>query len=180
MTTPNGRAQVKAVFGNPALRNGSLNKHWEATNIIDVTLPYKMFYGGKPVTHISFHKLAAPQLKAALEDIWNYARHAVKEQYGYDHSTAYYDKKTREYLSARGLTNFGGSYVFRHIEGSTNLSTHAFGIAIDIDPEHNAQGTKGHIPPFAAAIFKKHGFFWGGDWRLPRKDPMHMQLATGV
>ncbi len=56
--------------------------------------------------------------------------------------------------------------------------THSSGIAIDLNPETNRTGTPGDMDPQIVAVFKQHGFKWGGDW-LGRKDPMHFQYCSG-
>jgi len=55
------------------------------------------------------------------------------------------------------------------------LSLHSWGIALDINPERNPQGGDSDIPPAVIDIFKKHGFFWGGDWTGQDRDPMHFE-----
>lgn len=74
-------------------------------------------------------------------------------------------------------------YAPRHKNHNINssLSTHAWGIALDINPDRNrpntpnAQFTREHP---IIRIFKAHGFEWGGDWKN-FKDPMHLQYCTG-
>lgn len=62
--------------------------------------------------------------------------------------------------------------------GCTGLSTHSFGITIDINPDTNPYTTADthDIPPAVSDIFKRNGFIWGGDWR-PAKDWMHFEYA---
>lgn len=81
------------------------------------------------------------------------------------------------------LTPLGGTYHCRPIAGETRLSTHSYGIAIDIAVAHShywrwtRPGTDGRyayrntIPWEIAAIFEKHGFIWGGKWY--HYDTMH-------
>lgn len=91
-------------------------------------------------------------------------------------------------------------FNYRVIAGSTVLSNHAKGLAVDINPQYNpyvtqnADGTE-HIEPengtaFADRsrafpmkiehgdvcwqIFSDHGFAWGGDWDTP-KDYQHFE-----
>jgi hypothetical protein len=67
--------------------------------------------------------------------------------------------------------NFAGCYNDRNKRGdSGEKSTHAWGIAIDI----NVGLTQ---PPELVAIFEKHGWQWGGRWKKP--DSMHFQRCTG-
>ncbi|WP_183092659.1 M15 family metallopeptidase [Nocardioides stalactiti] len=71
-----------------------------------------------------------------------------------------------------------GCYYPRFIAGSTTLSNHSFGLAIDINSLENQRGTVGQISRAVVAIFKKWGFAWGGDWSYT--DPMHFELARIV
>lgn len=69
-----------------------------------------------------------------------------------------------------------GTYNWRNKNGGTGLSTHSFGITIDINDDTNPYTTADthDIPPQVAQIFKANGFAWGGDWQ-PRHDWMHFQ-----
>ena len=82
------------------------------------------------------------------------------------------------------LKNIGGTFNWRTISGSTRLSNHSFGIAIDInvkysnywDWEKDATGCFAYsnkIPYQIAEIFEKHGFIWGGKWF--HHDTMHFE-----
>ncbi len=75
-----------------------------------------------------------------------------------------------------------GTYSWRtkNIPGqnSSELSTHSFGITIDINPDTNPYTTANthDIPPEIVTIFKNNGFIWGGDWS-PQHDWMHFEYA---
>jgi hypothetical protein len=71
-----------------------------------------------------------------------------------------------------------GCYYPRFIAGTTTLSNHSFGLAIDINSLENQRGTVGQMHPTVVAVFKKWGFAWGGDWRYT--DPMHFELERIV
>jgi D-alanyl-D-alanine carboxypeptidase len=77
------------------------------------------------------------------------------------------------------ITSFGGCFSFRSQRTGSKLSTHAWGIAIDLNPESNAQGTAGNMDVGLASILKQAGFSWGGDWQGKVRDPMHFQFCTG-
>ena len=97
------------------------------------------------------HQALMPQLRAALEEI-----------------------------AARGLADkihpdeYAGCYHPRFIAGTTTLSNHSFGLAIDINVPGNQRGTVGEIDRTVVSIFKKWGFAWGGDWTYT--DPMHFEM----
>ena len=91
-------------------------------------------------------------------------------------------------------------FNYRVVEGSSSLSKHAYGLAIDINPLYNPyvtyekDGTE-KVSPVAALgyadrsvsfpykideedlccrLFKEHGFIWGGNWNS-LKDYQHFQ-----
>lgn len=94
-------------------------------------------------------------------------------------------------------------FNYRVVEGSTSLSKHAFGLAIDINPlynpyiTYNEDGSEAVAPASASAyadrnasfpykidendlcykLFKEHGFTWGGDWNSC-KDYQHFQKVV--
>jgi len=69
---------------------------------------------------------------------------------------------------------YAGCYYPRFIAGSTTLSNHSFGLALDLNVPGNQRGTVGQMDRGVVAIFKRWGFAWGGDWRYT--DPMHFEL----
>lgn len=67
------------------------------------------------------------------------------------------------------------SFNLRSKRGGGGRSLHSWGIALDINPDRNPQGDGSDIPTGVVDIFKKHGFFWGGDWSGGDRDPMHFE-----
>lgn len=82
-----------------------------------------------------------------------------------------------------GLDLFGGCYNYRPMRGGTALSMHAYGIAVDLDPENNQLRWNSSRATFARAEFDA---FWAiveaqGAVSLGRArnyDWMHFQFAT--
>jgi peptidoglycan LD-endopeptidase CwlK len=72
-----------------------------------------------------------------------------------------------------------GTFNYRNIAGTSRLSVHAFGIAIDINTQYsnywqwNGMNYKNQIPIEIVEIFEKHGFIWGGKWY--HYDTMHFE-----
>ncbi len=84
-------------------------------------------------------------------------------------------------VQQRGLADaihpgeYAGCYYPRFIAGTTTLSNHSFGLALDLNVPGNQRGTVGDIDRDVVAIFKTWGFAWGGDWKYT--DPMHFELS---
>ena len=94
----------------------------------------------------------------------------------------------------------GGAFNWRSIAGTSRLSPHSWGIAIDLNPRYGAywrskkadgpgvEAMRHSYPQEIVAIFEKHGFIWGGKWS--HFDLMHFeyrpellrkwQLASGA
>ena len=73
---------------------------------------------------------------------------------------------------------YAGCYYPRFIAGTTTLSNHSFGTAMDFNVPGNQRGTVGEMNRDVVAIFKKWGFAWGGDWNYT--DPMHFEMNAVV
>lgn len=146
------QAEIIAFYGDPG-------KGEVARQLVKVVPPFQMYYGGRPLKSLSFHRKAAPALKAALDEIWEKAKHS------------------QALLDREGISHCAGTYNPRKVRGSrTKWSSHAFGAAIDLDAEANGLGTKGDMPAWVVAAFKRQGARWGGDYR-GRKDPMHFEFC---
>ena len=79
------------------------------------------------------------------------------------------DKLPKKYM--KYITNISGTYVYRYITKTNRLSTHSFGIAIDINIKFanywkwdKKLSYKNRIPKEIVEIFEKHHFIWGGRW----------------
>jgi hypothetical protein len=73
---------------------------------------------------------------------------------------------------------WGGCFNFRAAVGRTRLSTHAWGIAVDINPHLGELGKQSTMPDFIVKAFEDRGFEWGGRWAA-RPDGMHFQACHG-
>jgi len=160
---PLSQAQVRSTFGSfdfTILSNKSSVKikgNWEAENIVTVRIPQLAKLPPYKTDKIRVHKLAGPQ----FEELF-----AKWESAG---------------LSDR-LFTYDGAFNPRLIRGSrTDLSCHAWGIAIDVNVKWNGlgavpayRGEEGSVRELVT-IANKLGFYWGG--HFSRGDGMHFEIA---
>lgn len=149
-------ASLIAFYGDPRSTDFADKK------LVSVNVPWKMVLSWDThhtVQHFVFHYLCAP----ALSRIFS----RIKSVY-----------PTQDDVENVGLHLWGGAYNYRPIRGSSRLSCHAFGAAIDFDPDHNGMNTvhRSHMAQPVIDAFKSEGAFWGGDFHT-RQDPMHFQFA---
>lgn len=81
----------------------------------------------------------------------------------------------------------GGTFNPRPIKGTDDWSLHAYGLAIDLNPSANPQGTQTTDMPkvFRDSIESitaggRRVFQWGGDWSGEQSDPMHWQVGASA
>lgn len=82
------------------------------------------------------------------------------------------------------LTDIGGTWMWRRIMRSKNLSTHAWGIAIDLNADRGAYWRwtrrgepirwQNKVPQEVVDAFEAEGFIWGGRW--VHYDTMHFEF----
>lgn len=109
-----------------------------------------------------------------------------------------YDANDEESMAANNTSAFN----FRFVSGTTTVSKHGLGLAIDINPLYNPyiwwQGDNMVIEPansspyadrsfdfphkidendLAYQLFTEHGFIWGGSWNS-RKDYQHFEFPS--
>lgn len=148
-------------YGDPRGSNGQVSKKWFSENMVKWTPPYTIYYSdGKrtPLKTIFLHKKVVSVYTAAFTDVKN-------------------TFEPKEINDLR-LNISGGAFNYRVIRGGNRLSTHAFGIAIDMDPARNPYPKKwkeGMINREFCDILMKHGIWWRG--HNGDVDAMHFQCA---
>ncbi len=160
---PHERA-CPVFYGEPMIGDAA-NPAWERANLVDLIPPYAMrFSWGPKVERLRFHR--------KCRDAFGEALLAVLKLYG-----------SQTDIEAHNLHLTGGSYMPRLMRGSaTAISIHAFGAALDLDPQHNPFRRRwkpppaGFIPREAAACFEEVGLIWRG--AHGDIDPMHFQAAA--
>ncbi len=160
LIAPRGLAEILATFGDiyEYIRpDGSLDPRWQTDHLAGVSLPFPLRLSwdhSQSVTRMMCHKRLAATFSAVFRQV-----------------------------QARGLqsqlSRLGGCFAFRPQRTGTKLSSHCWGIAIDLNPETNPQGSSGNMDSGVIEIFRGAGFEWGGDWPQRTKDPMHFQFCSG-
>jgi hypothetical protein len=162
------RASLEAFYGTHELDlAGKPTAHWEESNLAFLAPPWKMVLSWDPtkrVRVIKCHWSVRDSLARILDTIW--------QHYG-----------SQAAIEAVGLHLWGGCYEFRRVSGSNELSTHAWGAGVDINPASNPRGKPwkdktGMMPLFVIAAFKAEGWDWGGHFRTP--DAMHFQATRSA
>ena len=133
-----------------------------------ISVPIYNEKGKKTTMNITVHKKLAAEFKAIFEDM-------AKIKFRIKASETY-------------------TYVWKNIIGTSTVSQHSYGAAIDINASDNpcfyntnvdvSNGYGAYQPgknQFSVTkkvikIWKEHGFYWGGDWR-GKKDTMHFSYT---
>jgi D-alanyl-D-alanine carboxypeptidase-like protein/putative peptidoglycan binding protein len=158
---PDGEEAILQTFGDPRPlldADGNISKEnladWERQILARGQLPFPVpLSGGGVKERFYAHRLLVGVFEATFREVSR--------------------------LGLQGeIHTWGGIYNFRPIRGRRRLSLHAFGAAIDLNPETNALHTPGDMSPRVVEVFAHFGFLWGGHFRS-RPDPMHFQYATG-
>lgn len=160
LARPNGLDEILTTFGDIYQyigEDGTLNPGWEAQFLTQTKLPFAI-----PLAWDKSKRVSRLQCHSKLRDIF----------------PAAFSEIQKRGLESR-ITTYGGCFNFRGKRTSGKLSTHSWGIAIDLNTETNAQGTAGTMDPEVVAVFRDAGFKWGGEWTGKTKDPMHFQFCTG-
>ena len=162
------QADLEAFYSKHILGpDGRPTAAWQKANLTRITPAYPLtlaFPPGTQVTKVLCHKKVADSLTRIFEQILAH--------YGSVEAV----KKARMHL-------FAGMFNFRRIRGANRLSTHAWGISIDIDSQKNPQGkphdeSKGMMPMAVVKIFEAEGWKWGGRFGGKRVDCMHFQATS--
>lgn len=142
-------------------------------DIVTIKVPFINFNGEEDFGLLQVHKDVSDEVINIFNEIKDIGFPIFKvetvDNYDYD------DEKLAD-------ANITSSYNFRFVSGSTKLSDHSIGLAIDINPMQNPwvhksalnkysykPGEKGTIESSSEVvnIFKKFGWSWGGDWKNP-------------
>jgi hypothetical protein len=161
-TVPEGLDEIVSEYGDPDPNEDmEPSSAWYLDNIATFRLPYPLRLSWRPettVTVVHAHKKVGAAIMDALSEIGQYRGGAYLERNRYNY--------------------FGGILNVRLKRGGNELSTHSWGIAIDLNPNHAPFGVKNHTQPdFIVRAFQRRGFRWGGSWEYP--DAMHFEACRG-
>jgi len=157
--------ELSGIFGKfddfrPGKQRGSIDitapADWVATHVVEFDHEILRALGRRPQP---VNRLAKPHFEAVFDEI-----------------------VARE-LDSR-ILSFDGAFVSRHKnwDPTQELSSHTWGIAIDLNQRFNGSGSEPALPGAIGClrelvpIFNARGFAWGGHFRRPR-DGMHFELA---
>jgi hypothetical protein len=140
---------MTAFYGNPG----------DESNLVTVEFPFQTFYEGKKVSKFRCHRKCWESLVKILSNInakYSHNRDIMEE-----------------------AEDYGGCYNYRVKRGGNSLSTHAWGVAIDLDADDNSfkdsWPMQSDMPLEIMEEFAKEGWlsagaFWG-------YDAMHFQCT---
>ena len=160
LTVPHGLAEIIATFGDIhkyVRPDGQLDPRWQADFLARIRLPFP--------------------LRLAWDESQTIDQMTCHRRMTYTYA-AVFDRIQQRGLQKR-VPTFGGCFAFRPQRTGSKLSTHSWGIAIDLNPGTNLQGSAGDMDAALIEIFCSAGFQWGGDWKGKGRDPMHFQFCTG-
>lgn len=156
------QSRCDVFYGDPRGRNDRASPGWEASHLTRIAPPFEMTYAGRPIRSITIHEACASSLARVLAAIARAANDSPAT------------------LQSWGVSIFAGSYNYRVMRGSSRLSMHAYGCAIDLDPDRNAfHDVTPHFAEVPAVVdaFEAEGWIWGGRWTGRGCDGMHFQAA---
>jgi poly-gamma-glutamate synthesis protein (capsule biosynthesis protein) len=143
-----------------------------------LTVGYRDFAGAAQVGQLVVAEVVAHEVLAIFEGLWQLMfpieRMDPVDLFGADDEAS---------MAANNTSAFN----FRNVAGTSTLSRHAFGLAIDLNPLQNPMivGSQVHPPAGAAYVdrgllrpgmitpavidlFAQRGWLWGGDWERAR------------
>ena len=159
---PHGINEILEEYGTPYDDEGELDHQWYSENTEVFQLPFWMVLSwdtDRKIDRFRAHKKVGGAIVDAIAEL------------GWIH---------RNDLRGKNLDRFGGVFNFRAKREGDKLSTHSWGIAIDLNPHIGKLGSvldARYYPKSIVKVFERRGFEWGGRWDYP--DAMQFQACTG-
>lgn len=147
--------RLVAAYGDPHQQQAFAKR-----NLITWVLPTWLAavwprFAGQVITRITINKALIDPLCAVMREL--IATGLIKELQTYD-----------------------GAFVYRNQRGSTALSIHAFGLALDFNAATNGLGKKVNFSQKFLDVWRRHGFTVGADFKGARIDGMHFEYTKTV
>jgi hypothetical protein len=165
MIWPRGtREELEAFYGKHELGpEGLPTQKWIEDHLVLISTPFPLRLSWDTditVRRVRCHRKVATSLGRVFQTILNH--------YG-----------SPKAIAAARADLFGGCYEFRRISGSHVLSLHAWGAAVDLDPQQNPRGRvwvdgTGMMPRPVISAFEAEGWAWGGRFKAK---PVTMHFA---
>lgn len=89
------------------------------------------------------------------------------------------DKFGIDFIKKHGLDEFNGCFNCRQTRNGRWWSIHSWMGAVDLCASKNKMRQPPMLPYWFVEAFKKRGFYWGGDWKMPYTDGMHLSMVDG-
>lgn len=142
---PKPQVKIKVVSNSvwPTYSNAMSFYGKPGTNQATCKLPFQMRLAWDKSAKLNSYSCHS-KVRASMERVWQ----NVFDYYGY------------EKIKHLGLDLFGGCLNVRKMRGGSNWSVHAWGAAIDIDPERNALRTSWKNSQMSKPEYKKYHEFW--------------------
>tara|TARA_Y100000310_G_scaffold224492_1_gene226332 strand:+ start:3235 stop:3732 length:498 start_codon:yes stop_codon:yes gene_type:complete len=157
---PHGLGEINAYYGDPDTnRDFVMDDGWlpDHTAVYDLPFPMRT-WGGRMTTRFRAHTEIAASIQDALREVM--------------------DRVGVEYLREHDADFWGGAWWFRKMTNQPFLSTHSWGIAVDINPHLAPYGEDpSRQPEVLVQAFVNRGWEWGGGWLTP--DGHHWQACAG-
>lgn len=166
---PNWPAQsaVEQFYGrNIRIRKGVAgpDPDWEKANLVLVPIPWKAVASWDraiSMKNIRIHRKCAESLALVLDEIRKRFENSQKA------------------IDVAGMNLIGGGYNWRQMRGKSILSMHAYGCAVDFDPDRNGLGDPTPAMDLRVVdVFETAEWTWGGRWSPRNRDGMHFQAAN--
>lgn len=144
------QASLRRFYGPPGTES----------NLTTITFPFPLLFEDRPVRSTRVHRKCAASLLSILTQLG--------------------DRYSAQPRIMEAVEDFGGVYNNRPMRGGTAPSLHAYGAAIDLDPDAN--GLFAHWPTVADMPFEIMEAFAREGWTAAgafwSRDAMHFQATT--
>lgn len=189
------KEEIKTLMRNVSMPDGAKIFY---EDLAYLTIPHYNFHNQKTVGHMIVNKVIAEEVLSIFEELYE-IQYPIERMELIDYFLPYVSEEFPTLDDASMGKNNSSCFCYRMIDGTDEISKHAFGLAIDINPLLNPWVRNGIFTPSNAKpylnrepnfenliinralihhgdeifkIFSKYGWLWGGDWE-GKKDYQH-------